>query len=243
MTSLHQLLAAEKGVKGRTERDLTNAYHTIQKTPLLSGVARTYAPVDDDGERLPAESTLVQVRVGDVLDSVNKAMTELFDVVLTKDAANQAATADVVVDGRVILPDVPVTTLLFLEKRLTDLHTFMSKLPTLDAADEWHFDANRGVYATDPVETRRTEKIPQTHILHEPTEHHPAQTHLYHKDVTVGTWTTVKFSGALPASRVAELTGRVVALQKAVITARQQANETPVMDRRMGEQVMDFLFH
>ena len=243
MTSLHQLLAAEKGVKGRTERVLTNAYHTIQKTPLLSGVARTYAPVDDDGERLPAESTLVQVRVGDVLDSVDKAMTELFDVVLTKDAANQQATADVVVDGRVILPDVPVTTLLFLEKKLTDLHTFMSKLPVLDAADEWHFDANRGVYATDPVETRRTEKVPQTHILHEPTEHHPAQTHLYHKDVTVGTWTTVKFSGALPASRVAELTGRVVALQKAVIAARQQANETPVTDRRMGEQVMDFLFH
>jgi hypothetical protein len=243
MTSLHQILAAEKGVKGRAERDLTNAYHTLQRTALLGGVSRTYQPVDDDGEKLPPESTLVQVNTADVIASVGKALTELFDVVLTKDAANQAATADVTVDGRVILPDVPVTTLLFLEKKLTDLHTFVLKLPTLDPADMWHYDPNRGYYATDQVQSRRTEKLPQFQVAYEATEHHPAQVHMHNRDITVGTWTTVKFSGALPAARVAELRDRVVALQKAVTEARQKANETPVTDRRMGEQVMDFLFN
>lgn len=242
MTSLHEVLAAEKGAKGRAHRTLTGAYQSLQKVALLSGVSRTYRPVDDDGERLPSESTLVQISVHDVLADVSKSLMEMFDVVLTKDAANQSTTADVVVDGRVLLPDVPVTTLLFLEKQLTDLHTMVSKLPTLDPADEWHFDGNRGVYATDQVESRRTEKLPQSHVAYEATEHHPAQIHLWQKDVTVGFWTTVKFSGALPAARVAELTGRVVALQKAVIAARQQANQAAVTHREMGEQVMDFLF-
>lgn len=241
MTSLHQVLAAEKGVKGRAQQQLTRAYHLLQKTPLLSGVARTYQPVDDDGEKLPPESTLVQVGVKEVTESLGAALIEMFDIVLTKDAANQLAAADVIVDGQVILPDVPVTTLLFLEKQLTDLHTYVSKLPTLDPADEWHWDGNRGVYATDPVESRRTEKTPMTHVAYAATEHHPAQLHLYHKDITVGTWTTIKFSGAYPATRVAELTGKVVALQKAVIQARQKANESLVIGRQMGAQIVDFL--
>jgi hypothetical protein len=32
----------------------------------------------------------------------------------------------------------------------------------------------------------------------EATEKHPAQVEVYHEDVVVGQWKTVKFSGALP---------------------------------------------
>jgi hypothetical protein len=46
--------------------------------------------------------------------------------------------------------------LLFLEKQLVDLHTFVKKLPVLDASDSWSYDASADCYATDPVQTVRT---------------------------------------------------------------------------------------
>lgn len=242
MPTLHQVLAAEKGVKGRAARTFTDAHHTVAKTPLLSGIARVYTPNDDDGERLPSESTPVQVKAADAVADVTAALTELFDVVLTKDAANQVATADLIVDSKVLVPAVPVTTLLFLEKQLIDIYTFVKKLPVLDPAESWSFDTGRGHYATAPVMTARSKKVMRTHVAYPATTEHPAQTTTYGEDVQVGLWTTLKFSGALPAARVAELTARVVTLQKAVTAARQAANGLEIQDRRMGDAVLGYLF-
>jgi len=242
MPTLHQLLAAEKGVKGRSARTFTDAHYAVAKTALLSGIARTYQPNDDDGERLPSESTPVQINANTAIGAVTTALTELFDVVITKDAANQIATADLVVDGVVLVSAVPVTTLLFLEKQLTDIYTFVRKLPVLDPAESWTFDEQRGHYATVPVETARSKKVMRTHVAYPATTEHPAQTQTFGEDVQVGLWTTTKFSGALPAARVAELTARVVTLQKAVTAARQSANTLEVSDRRMGDTVLGYLF-
>jgi hypothetical protein len=242
MPTLHQILAAEKGVKGRSVRTFTDAHHAVAKTALLSGIARTYQPNDDDGERLPSESTPVQINARDAIADVTTALTELFDVVITKDAANQVATANVVVDDVVLLSGVPVTTLLFLEKQLDDIYTFVRKLPVLDPAESWTFDEQRGHYGTASVQTARSKKVMKTHVAYPATTEHPAQTQTYGEDVQVGLWTTTKFSGALPAARVAELTARVVTLQKAVTAARQAANTLEVSDRRMGDVVLGYLF-
>ena len=104
---------------------------------MLAGISRTYQPKDEEGEQLPPESTRVQVQAEDVLRETAATLTRLFDVTATKDWANCTARADVKVDGRVLVADVPVSYLLFLEKQLTDLHTFVKKLPVLDAAESW----------------------------------------------------------------------------------------------------------
>ena len=129
MAKLNQIIAVEKGVKNRSFTELTEAHHGLQKPALLAGISRTYQPKDEEGEQLPPESTRVQLRAEEVLRKTADSLTRLFDVTLTKDTANCAAKADVVVDGEVILSDVPVTYLLFLEKQLTDLYTFARKLP------------------------------------------------------------------------------------------------------------------
>ena len=51
----------------------------------------------------------------------------------------------------------------------------------------------------------------------------------------VGYWTTVKFSGALPARRVNELLDRIERLQQAVKFAREEANAAEVADQRAGD--------
>lgn len=242
MTQLNQLVAIEKGVKAKAARTLTDAYHTIQKTPLLSGISRVYSPKDDDGDALPSESTLVQVNVNDVIAGVREDLVRLFDVTASKDATNAVARADVELYDRVILHDVSVPTLLFLEKQLVDLRTFVSKLPTLDPSESWTPDPNTGVYVTPPTGTTKTKKIPKNWVKAEATDKHPAQVEIFHEDVVVGYWSTTKFSGALPATRVSLLLARIDDLANAVKMARESANSTPVIDKKIGAEVLDFLF-
>lgn len=242
MTKLNQIIAVEKGVKNRSFTELTETHHGVQKPALLAGISRSYQPKDEEGEQLPPESTRVQVRVEEVLRRTASTLTRLFDVTLTKDTANCEARADVVVDGEVLLTDVPVTYLLFLEKQLTDLYTFVRKLPVLDAADSWSFNDSADCWSTEPVRTIRTKKVPRNHVKAEATEKHPAQVEVYYEDVPVGYWTTVKFSGALPATRVAQLVERVEKLQNAVRVAREEANNREVTDLKAGERVFAYLF-
>lgn len=239
---LNQIIAVEKGVKSKSLQELTQAHHDVQKPALLAGISRTYQPKDEEGEQLPPESTRVQVKAEDVLHEVGDTLTRLFDVTATKDWANRTAAADVVVDGRVLLAQVPVPYLLFLEKQLTDLHTFVRKLPVLDASESWNPDPSTDCWKTDPVRTIRTKKVPRNHVKAEATEKHPAQVEVYYEDVPVGYWTTVKFSGALPARRVNELLARVEKLQQAVKFAREEANGADVTDQRVGEAVFGYLF-
>lgn len=242
MARLNQIIAVEKGVKSRSFQELTEAHHALQKTSLLSGISRTYRPKDEEGEQLPPESTKVQVKAEEVIRQTVSILTRLFDVTATKDWANCQAKADVVVDGQALLKDVPIAYLLFLEKQLVDLHTFVRKLPVLDAAESWSYDESADCYATDSIQTVRTKKVPRNHVKAEATEKHPAQVEVYYEDVIIGHWKTVKFSGALPAKRVNELRERVEKLQEAVKFAREEANGLEVTDRQTGEKVFRYLF-
>jgi hypothetical protein len=242
VTKLNQIIAVEKGVKSKSFQELTEAHHAVQKTALLSGISRTYQAKDEEGEQLPPESTRVQVKAEEVLRRTAATLTRLFDVTATKDWANCVAKADVTVDGRTLVKDAPVSYLLFLEKQLTDLHTFVKKLPVLDAAEAWTHDPSTDAWKTEPVKTIKTKKVPRNHVKAEATEKHPAQVEVYYEDIPVGYWTTVKFSGALPAARINELLERVEALQAAVKFAREEANGTVVTDQHVGDAVFGYLF-
>lgn len=241
MTQLNQILAVEKGVKTRVARAVTDGYHALQKAPLLSGISRTYLPRDDEGETLPGEATKVQVKAETVLTGITDHLTRLFDVVATKDAANCRARGEVTVGGQLLLANVPVSTLLFLEKQLTDMHTVIAKLPVLDPAETWRYDQNADCWANEPAKTVRTKKIPRNHVKAAATDKHPAQVELYFEDRVVGDWTTTRFSGAVPAARVTTLTRRLHALREAVQVAREQANSCEVADVSIGETIFSYL--
>ncbi|HEY4384716.1 MAG TPA: hypothetical protein VGN34_09610, partial [Ktedonobacteraceae bacterium] len=150
--------------------------------------------------------------------------------------------ADVVVDGTTLLSQVPATYLLFLEKQLVDLHTFIKKLPVLDASELWTFDPSADCWATEPIQTTKTKKIPRNHVKAEATEKHPAQVEVYYEDVVVGNWRTIKFSGALPSQRVNELLNRIEKLQEAVKFAREEANGLETTEHKVGAKILGYLF-
>ena len=242
MAKLNQIIAVEKGIKSRSFQELTEAHQQLQKPAVLSGISRTYRPKDEEGETLPPESTKVQIKSEEVIRATIESLTKLFDITSTKDWTNVKARADIVVDGVALLSQVPITYILFLEKQLTDMHTFIKKLPVLDASETWVFDSAADCWATEPVQTLRTKKVPRNHVKAEATEKHPAQVDVYYEDVTVGFWRTVKFSGALQAKRVNELLERVERLQQAVKFAREAANNTEAEDQKVGERFFNYLF-
>jgi len=241
VTKLNQIVAVEKGVKTNAQRVLTNAYHAIQNEGPLSGMARTYQPRDAEGEALPAESTKVQYTVADKLDETRSALVRLFNVTATKDYANAATTADVVIDGDPVVEAAPVPYLLFLEKYLTDVRTFLSKLPVLDPSIEWEEDQVSGLYRSKPVVTTRTRKTPQAHVLYPATDKHPAQVESFNVDLVIGDYTAVKFSGAITKARRDELVARADTLLRAVKYAREEANTMEVDDVEVGKTILDFL--
>ncbi len=242
MAKLNQIIAVVSGKKSRCQKALTEVYKQLQKPTLFEGISRTYHPLDEEGETQPPERKNVQYGARAAISQAREVLTELFDATATQDYANCEARADVVVDGAAVLKQVPVTHLLFLEKQLTDLHTFVATLPTLDPAESWRWDENADCYATAPTLSNRTKKIPRSHIMYEATKEHPAQVEMYHEDVKVGEWKTVRFSSALAAQEKNEILLRLRKLQEAVKFAREEANARDVNDIRLGNKVLDFVF-
>jgi len=242
MTRQNQIIAIEKGARGEAEGMITRAYHVLQKTVLLNGIARSYIPQAEDGDQLPPESTLVQVRASDEINKVTEKLSRMFDVVATREKTNTVAKASVVVDGDTLISEVPANVLLFLEKQLVDIVTFIRKLPTLDPAETWHYDSASDCYVTEPTQTTRTKKIPKNHVLAAATDKHPAQVQMYHEDVVAGTWTTRKFSGALEVRVVSDMLARVQKLQAAVKMAREEANTCEAVDLKIGDKVLGYVF-
>jgi hypothetical protein len=65
---------------------------------------------------------------------------------------------------------------------------------------------------------------------------------VYYEDIVVGYWKTVKFSGALPASRIQDMLDRVEKLQQAVKFAREEANNAEVEEMKAGEVLFGYIF-
>jgi hypothetical protein len=242
MPKLNQIIAIQAGKKAQAKDTLTEAYHLLKKPELLAGIVRTYQPRDEGGEPQPDERKHVQVKVPELIRKVTADLVEMFDVVATQDWANCQAKADVVVDGRTLLPAVPVTHLLFLEKQLTDLRTFVETLPVLDAAEEWEYKPEADCYVAEPSRSNRTKKVPKNHVKYEATKEHPAQVEMYMEDVWVGTWTTTKFSGAIPTAARNAMLERVRKLLDAVKSAREEANGLEVKPHKVGAAVLGYVF-
>jgi len=238
---LHQLLAVAKTRRRDADGNVNGAYHIIQKHQLFVGMTRTYQPKDDAGLRLPEESQLVQANVADQLSTLRDALATLFDTQASIDVTNTFARADVVVDGVTLVERVPATHLLFVEKRLNDLHTVVSKLPTLDPTANWSRGGIDALWKTPPVETSRIEKKTVPVVVVPPTDKHPAQVRDKEELETVGTWTNVKLSGAVPELDKRHMLERISRLQQAVKAAREQANTVEV-EELPTSALLDYVF-
>ena len=241
MSKLCQIIAVANGKKSRVKAAVSEVYHKMQNSPLFSGMEKSYRPNDEEGDDYPGESKRLQMRALKLFNNAADEWSSLFDVVATQDLANTKATADVVVGDEAVLQDVPVTTLLFLEKQLVDVRAMINALPLLDPTKEWSYSKDADCFKSDPIKRTKTKKVPKFHVAYEATKEHPAQVDKDYEDVLEGFWTTVEFSGAIDAARKNKLLSRVDSLIDAVKVAREVANSFDVAPAEIGESVFDFL--
>ncbi len=239
---LNQIIAIEKGIKSQAYAAISELHKANQKPELFNGFSKVYHKRDDEGEDLPPEKKRVQFVAKEVLRNAERTLTGLMDVTARKDWTNCAAKADIVVDGTTLVSGVPVPFLLFMEKQLNDLRTFVINLPVLDEGENWTLDDNSGLYKTDETQTHRTKKINKPIVLYPATPEHPAQTQIATEDVIAGFWHLVKHSGAMPKPEKQALTERVEKLFQAVKQAREAANiQDEVTVPSVGAAVFGYL--
>ncbi|MEZ5425761.1 MAG: hypothetical protein R2747_05815 [Pyrinomonadaceae bacterium] len=239
---LNQIIAIEKGAKNRIYSKITDLHKQAQKADQYYGFNKAYEPKDENGEQFPPEQKKVVLRSDEVLEELKDLLTEIMDITATKDFANMSAAADIKVGGKALAKKVPVPYLLFLEKQLTDLRTFVDKMPVLDEGEDWSKDDVTGLFKTDPISKHRTQKVSEAIVLYDATKEHPAQTQLITKDVTVGHWREVKQSGAITRAEKRKILERVESVLNAVKSAREEANGAEAPEKNIGADLLGYIF-
>ncbi len=239
---LNQVISIEQTVKSKCNSVKSENYKIAQKPGLFNGYIKRYRAKSEDGESFPDEKAKVQVTAKELLDSEAALLESLFNIEATKDFANCLAKADIVVDGKVLVKDAPVTYLLYLSKELTDLDTFVSAIPVLTEDEEWKVDEQTGLARTEPTQTVKTKKIQKPIVLYPATDKHPAQTQLITEDEVVGSWDHVKFSGAFQPAQKKALLAKIQKLSDAVKVAREEANTATADSVNAGTTLVDWLF-
>lgn len=239
---LHQLIAVGNDTKRAAETAITAAYQGFQKAANFYGFSRTYAPLKDGDLVYPAESKRMLASTEDLLALIADAFTKQINVQATLDMGNTIAKADIAVNGNVIATNVPVTTLLWMEKKLVGMRAVLNALPVLDETKSWSWDEGQGRYVTEPAQTIKTKKQEWTEVVVPGTDKHPAQTRDRVKDVAEGTWTQLEWSNATTATKKKEASRRLEALIAAVKSAREEANSVAVEDFHFGNTLTGYLF-
>lgn len=242
---LHELLAVEGDLKDVSNKITREGLHTFKEKPnhFISTVRR----VEMFDEGAPAEADQYQAMVTTVqekLDYCLNSIGQYYDAVFQKEKGNQAAVADIIVEGTTLATNVPATFLLGMEAKLSELRNLYMSLPTLAPGIEWEEDPSKGegVYRTKyPDEKFKTAKTVKSKVLYEATKEHPAQIDKWNEDEKVGKIITTAWSSMLSPAGKSKLLGRIDKLLQAVKKARQRANNTEVSKETISKTLFDFI--
>lgn len=245
MAKMHELLAAETNVNAVYNAMLEETLKVLEKPDHFTRVVAAKEFFNTE------ESHLNQTETKDMVTTVTDRLGYFFgrpfinmmDTSLQKDATNQIAKADLVVNGEVLLKEVPATALLAWESKFDALRRVLLKVPTLPPGPVWEEDPNEdNLWRTkEPQVTFTTKKTMKPVILHEATKEHPAQVEKVFEDVPVAKVTKTVWSGMWTSSQKADALARLDTLLIAIKKARQRANRTEVLKPKAGQILANFI--
>jgi len=242
---LHELLAVEADLEGRSRNIMDETRKVFKEKPMLfMGSVRTYSPIIEDGVNYPDEHQALTTTVDEKLKYASQSIVNYYDALLQKEATNQIAVADLVVEGEVIAKSLPATFLLGMETRLRKLREVYEQIPTLSVGIDWKADEGKGegVFSmVHPEEKLKTQKTTKSKVLYEATPHHPAQIDKWDEVENVGKYIKHVWCGMVTPARKSQLLDRIDTLIRAVKKARQRANSVEVVNVSIGKTLMDFI--
>jgi len=247
MAKLHEVLAVEGELEGAYKQILAETEKTFSGKPgFFMGSEERYESFLDESAHdfLPPEHQELTTTVPDKLSYMFNYVVRYVDAVLQKDASNQKAVADLVVDGVEIAKAVPATTLLGLESKLKQVRAVLLAMPTLPAGIRWMPDEQLGknvFRAEKPVEKVRTLKRKKFITVAEATTQHPAQVKEDVEEYNAGRKIKETWSGMVSSARKSEIIGNLDKLARAVKQARQRANCVDVENVKLGKKLVEFI--
>ena len=232
-TKLHQILAVEDDRKRTAMEILNESIGTFKtKKDHFEGVTRVYDVKEEGSEEYPTERKELITTVKEKLDYTAKHWAKYLDIVMMREQTNSSGVAKASVQvGDKFFGEYGATTLLAIEKNLTQFILMLREVPTLDPAHEWIEDdqnSNRFI-SKHPSEQNRTQKKSKPIVMYEATKEHPAQVVMETYDTIVGKWTGTRTSGKIRPADKATMLDRAEELLIAVKKARTAANECEVV--------------
>jgi hypothetical protein len=246
MAKLHEILAVDGDLRGTAETVIKEAGDTFSKRAqhFVQLQTETKYLAESDRHLDSTEHKKMETTVSDKLAYVGDMVARYYDVYFQKESTNQAARADVEIDGKTFLSDVPVVVLLGMEQRLKELRDTYAAIPTLQPGLTWERDATmeHGVYRSVHPDVRTiTKKTKVPFELSKATDKHPAQVQALDEDIVVAKRTVTTWSGMLSVLDKSLLLDRVDTLIQACKRARMRANEAVVVEREMGKTIFAYL--
>lgn len=253
MGKLFEILAVEANHEGVAKKLLSETTQTFKnKENLFGGKLRTLNMFDTSPEKAvemkaveAKERTEIKISstVPDSMNYLGCILADYYDVVYQKEATNQLAKQDIIIDGVVIIKDVPVTFLLSMENRLKDLRNVVLEIPTLAPGKFWTPDGNygRNVHRTPEEHNLKTAKDIDFRIAAPATDKHPAQVVQTEAVRNIGQYTDVTWSGLITSADKAMLLERTDKMLQAVKRARGRANTQEAINDKVGDKILGFI--
>ena len=249
MAKLHELLAAEKTVVHAGDATVGQVADKFARyNQYYTGHIRTLQRIKDSPEDKKIEEAgrqhkALPTTVREDLDYAFKFLGKAMDLRFQKHMTNQVATANIEVDGELLVANAPVDFLLDLEAQLPKIRTLLLNMPVLDPSKEWTTE-RVGVWRTkNEIVTAQTEKKAFPVVLYEATDKHPAQVKESTRDEVVGTFHQTDFSGAATSQQKADSIAMVDKILTAVKEARMRANNVDVTPPSLaGKVILDKIY-
>jgi len=251
MTKLHEILAVEGTKEGYFKNSLVEMTNLFtKKISHFSGFNKILTlhgeetPEKVAKELSETENQTVTTTVQSELDYLSGVVSNYVDVIYQKDEANQRAVADIIIDGVVLIQDVPVTTLLSLENKLKQVRPVYDQIPTLQPGTTWKLDESLGknIYIDVDKQIRtKTKKGFDFKVLTAATDKHPAQIEKWETVEDIGFSTLTRWTGMISVADKVELLKKFDKLADAIKQARQRANEVEVVDKKIGSALFKYL--
>ena len=245
---LHELLAVEQGLQTAAKKINEETVKTFGKRDehFVGTVREIKHFAEEDFKLDVTEYKEMVTTVGEKLSYAAGPNIRALDAFVQKEATNQMARADFVVDEKVLIAAMPGTALLGLEGKLTELRAVYEAIPTLSPGPTWLADRDRDakgrVYRSEnPDVTFRTRRVIKPVIMAPATREHPAQVQAVNEDVPVAKITTQHLSGMITTAEKSDLLARLDKLIRAAKRARQRANNTEVVKATIGKILFDYI--
>lgn len=243
---LHELLAVEADLFNTQTAMVDDCKVAFEKkTDHFRGLVTVtkFFDTSRSGEDTTEEKKLVTT-VGERLSYVGKFVTKYWDAMLQKEASNQTATADLIVDGETMLEGVPATFLLGMESRLKTMRDLFLKIPTLEPGAAWEDDKTAelpDVFRVDAPAGFKTEKSIEFKVLTAATDKHPAQIEKWTVDKPIARVERLISSGMWTPLRKATVISNLDNMLNAMKKARQRGNDAEVIQRIGGQKIWDYI--